>query len=143
MYVLTGMSLRAQVTPFRESGKWGIKNEQTVLVPPTYDTIPGFDSTGSICIACHKTKAASANKFIKVMVTTYACNYLNRKGEKLYVKTSNNDTCSAFSLAKNSVKQYQGNSPYFVASVKGKKFLLTKDFVQHTFKEYNEIFLCD
>jgi hypothetical protein len=135
------MKVSAQASTFRENGKWGIKDAQQVIVAPVYDTIHGIDSTNTICLACYKTKAASANKFIKVMVTTYSCNYLNRQGEKLYVKTTNNDTCSVFSLAKNSVKQFQGSSPFFVASVKGKKFLLTKDFVQHTFKEYNEIYL--
>src|SRR5687768_17147769 len=99
------MSVSAQVTTFRDAGKWGIKDDQQVIVAPVFDTIHGFDSTNTVCLACYKTKAASANKFIKVMVTTYSCNYLSRQGQKLYVKTTSNDTCSVFSLAKNSVKQ--------------------------------------
>src|SRR5205085_1500045 len=94
-------------------------------------------------LACHKTKTASANKFMKVLSTTYSCNYLSKKNERLFVKNQNGDTCSVFSLAKNSLKQYQGNSGYFIATVKTKKYLFKKDFTQLTFNDYQDIAFCE
>jgi hypothetical protein len=120
-----------------------MKEKEQVIIKPIYDTIFNFDSTGKICLACYKTKTSSASKFIILMVTTYSCNYLYKKNEKLYIKTSSNDTCSLFSLGKNSIRQYSGNTPLFVASVKNKKYMLTKDFLQLTFKDYQEISLCE
>jgi hypothetical protein len=133
-------NLVGQTTPFQENSKWGIKENHKTIVDPIYDTIFNFDSTGKVCLACYRTKTASASKFIKMMVTTYYCNYLNRKQKRLSIKTETNDTCTVFSYGKKAVKQYLNNSPYFVVSVKNKKYLLEKrDFKQLTFKGYHDI----
>jgi len=90
-------------------------------------------------MACYKSKSASANKFIKVTTTSYACNYMNKKNEHLIIRNATNDTFSVFSLSKKVVKQYFDNSPYFTVTAKGKKHLLYKNFEQITFKGYYEI----
>lgn len=110
-----------------------------MIIRPIYDTIFNFDSTGAVCLACYKSKSASANKFIKVTTTSYACNYLNKKNERLVIRNVANDTFSVFSINKSTLKNYSGNSPYFVVTSKGKKHLLYKNFQQITFKGYHDI----
>ncbi len=110
-----------------------------MIIKPVYDTIFNFDSTGVVCLACYKSKSASTNKFIKVTTTTYACNYLNKKSERLVIRNVANDTFSVFSINKNTIKNYSGNSPYFTVLSKGKKHLLYKNFQQITFKGYHDI----
>jgi hypothetical protein len=138
LFTITGFS---QTVPFRENAKWGIKENEKMIINPVYDTIFNFDSTNKICLACYRTKSASANKFIKVFTTTYSCNYLNKKNERLMIRNMHNDTISVFALTKNSQKQYWGNSPFFVVSTKNKKFLLNKNFDQLTYKGYHDISL--
>lgn len=131
--------ISSQIAPFREKGKWGARENGNVIVKPVFDTIFGYDSTGKVCLACFKTRTASANKFMKLVTTTYYCNYLDRAGNRLIVRNSNGDTSSVFSYGKHTLKQYLGGSPYFVVSVKGKKNLVRKDFRQITFNGYHEI----
>lgn len=73
------------------------------------------------------------------MTVTYACNYLNKKNERLIIKNENADTCSVFSLGKSTLKQFRQNSPVFVAATKGKKHLIGKNFKQLSFKGYYDI----
>lgn len=134
---LCGKTLHAQLQ--RENNKWGFLKENTYLIPPNYDTIFGFDSTNTICLACCRIKTGSVNKFINVRVTSYNCHYYNQSGQSLIIRNQLNDTFSVFSLAKNSIRQYKNTSPFFTATVKGKKYLLTKDFKQQTFNDYAEI----
>jgi hypothetical protein len=139
LYLLVSFCGSAQTKPFTENSKWGIKEDNKVIVEAIYDTIFNFDSTGKVCLACFKTRTASANKFIKLLVTTYSCNYLNKKRKRLSIKTPSNDTCTVFAYAKNSIKQYNHSNNYLVATVKGKKYLADKNFKQLTFKPYQEI----
>lgn len=126
--------------PFKENSKWGIKEHESIIIKPVYDTIFDFDNTGKVCLACYKTKGLSANKFIKTYTTVYACNYLNKQAGKLKIKTSENDTCTVFSLGKNSVKQFNDDQKHFIVSFKSKKYIVNKDFSQVTFKGYHEIY---
>ena len=127
--------------PFKENLKWGIKENETIIIKPVYDTVFNFDNTGKVCLACFKTKGVSANKFIRTYTTVYACNYLNKQGNKLQIRTFSNDTCSVFSLGKNSVKQFNDNSTSFVLTSKQKKYLVNKDFTQSIYKSFDEIYL--
>ncbi|PBQ32547.1 hypothetical protein CNR22_12450 [Sphingobacteriaceae bacterium] len=138
------LSFFSQTSPFRENGKWGIwqpsnDGDNRIIIKPVYDTIFNFDSTAQVCLACFKTKTASANKFIKVTTTTYACNYLNKKNERLIIRNTAKDTFSVFALNKNVVKAYNDNRQYFTVTMKGKKNLVYKNFQQLTFKGYHEI----
>ena len=141
LLVVSSKLLLSQTLPFRENAKWGIKESESIIIKPVYDTIFNFDSTGKVCMACFRTKAASANKFIKVLTTTYYCNYINKKGERLIIRNTANDTTSVFSFSKNSLKQYNGSSPFFIVNAKGKKHILYKNFDQITFKGYYDISL--
>ena len=67
----------AQALPVRENAKWGMRDKEQMIIKPIYDTIFNFDSTGKVCLACFKTKTLSSNKFMKVMVTNYSCNYIH------------------------------------------------------------------
>jgi hypothetical protein len=138
IFLLLLQLFRAQTVTFRANEKWGIKENENVIIPPVYDTVFNYDATGKVCLACFKVKSTSANKFMKVMSTSFNCNYLNKKNEKLKIRNGR-DTCSVFSLGKSSVKQYTENSPTFVASVKGKKHLVDKDFRQLTRRGYHDI----
>lgn len=129
----------SQTVTFRENNKWGIKENESVIIKPIYDTIFNFDSTGRVCMACYKAKSASANKFIKVTTTSYSCNYLNKKNELLIIRNTLNDTFSVFSYNKNALKLYSGSSPYFTVASKGKKHIVYKNFQQLTFKGYYDV----
>ena len=89
-------NLHSQTVAFRDATKWGVKENESVIIKPIYDTIFAFDSTDKVCMACFRIKSASANKFIKVTTTSYACNYLNKKGERLVIRNQKNDTTSVF-----------------------------------------------
>jgi hypothetical protein len=143
LLIISGSKLLSQTEFFNEGKKWGLRSGEQVIVQPVYDTIYPFDSTNKICLACHRYKTASANKFMKVLTTSYACNYLNNKGEKLVVKNKKGDTCSIFAYNKSSLAQYSGRSPYFTASAKNRKFLLTKDFVQLTYNNYHDVVMSE
>jgi hypothetical protein len=133
--------LTSQTIPFKENLKWGIKENETVIIKPVYDTIFNYDNSGKVCLACFKTKGVSPNKFIKTYTTVYTCNYLNKLGDRLKIKTEVADTCSVFSLGKTAVKQFNDHPKYFILSSKGKKYLVNKDFTQPIFKGYNELYL--
>lgn len=140
-YLLSSTAVFCQPQIFKELNKWGIIERDTVLIKPIFDTVFNFDAKGKVCLACNKLKTPSANRFIKIVSVTYNCNYLNKKGKRLMVIPEGSDSaCSIFSLTKQSVKQYQEDEKYIIASVKNKKFLVTKDFKQITFKNYSEIY---
>jgi len=141
--IILFLSLNAfcQSHTFKEINKWGIKENDKVIISPVYDTIFDFDVTNKVCLACTKSKVTSATRFIKSTGTIYNCAYLNRKGERLVIKADDKDTLSVFSLNKQCVKQYQEDPKYIIASVKNRKFLIDKDFNQITTKEYTNIVL--
>jgi hypothetical protein len=143
VFMCSGFSqnLHSQTVPFKENMKWGIKENEHVIIKPVYDTIFNFDNAGKICLACFKAKALSPNRFIKTYTINYSCNYLNRQGDRLKIKTDEADTCSVFSLGKNTIKQYNDNINYFVAFSKNKKYLVAKDLNQSIFKGYSEIYV--
>jgi hypothetical protein len=127
-----------QTVPFKENTRWGIRNETNIIVPAIYDTIFNYDSTGKVCLGCFKLKSASANRFIKVISTAYSCNYLDKNNQRLTIRNGG-DTCSVFSLAKNTIAQFLNNDTLFTANVKGRNHLVTKDFRQITSKGYKNI----
>lgn len=132
-------SIISQTIPFKDAGKWGIKGNDGVIIKPLYDSIINFDSTGKTCLACYKTMAASANKFIKTYVKTYLCNYLNPNGKYLTIKTMSGDTTSVFTLHKYTARQFSENKNYFAVSVKSKKYLVDREFNQVTVNGYYDI----
>lgn len=131
----------AQTLLFKENAKWGIKENDQNIIPAIYDTVFNFDETGQVCLGCHKIRIQSANKFIKSFTTNYSCNYLNKKNTRLRVKTEENDTCSVFSLGKNTGRQFSENAREYIVSSKNKKYVVGKDFRQKTFKGYHDIAL--
>ena len=135
------LSFNAQTIPFKEGLKWGIKENEKIIIKPVYDTVFNFDNAGKVCMACFKTKALSANRFIKTYTIVYSCNYLNKNSNRLQIKTDDNDTASVFALGKTTIKQYNDDLNYFIVSAKNKKYLIDKEFEQRTFKGYNEVFI--
>jgi hypothetical protein len=131
----------SQTTLFKDNTKWGIKQAETIVVKPIFDTVFNFDSSGRVCMACYKLKVASANKFIKTLTTVYSCNYLNKKAERLVIKTKDADTCSVFWLTKNAERQLNEYANYFIVSSKSKKYLVEKNFNQPIYNGYHEIYL--
>ena len=136
--LIATLTTNAQTIAFKENSKWGIKDPSVIIVPAVYDTAFNFDATGQLCLACFRIKTATANKFMRVLATSYACNYLDKKNKRLVIRNGK-DTCSVFSLGKNTLSEYQGDGPYFVANVKGSEHLLTKDFKQLTSRGYHYI----
>lgn len=141
---LIAISSFSQTSIFRENGKWGIKENNNILIRPIHDTIFNFDSTGKVCLGCNSIKSPHPNKYIKTPVYSFQCRYYDRKGNILTVKDSGGDTTSTFDLLKNTVKEFNNNS-YLMRvavkenSIKDHKFLITKDFTQLTFKRYDDI----
>lgn len=136
---LFSLLLTGQTKVFKEASKWGIKDKETVIIAPLYDSIFNFDKEGKVCLACFKHRTVSNNKIMKTVNINYSCNYLNRAGKTLIIHNRKGDTCSVFSLGKNTVAQYTENSGVFVASAKGKRFLIDKNFNQLTLKGYHDI----
>lgn len=134
--------LSAQTTAFRENGKWGLTEKGITAIPAVYDTLVFNDSTGATCLACYKVMSPSTNKFIKVLTKSYQCNYLDKSGTRLVIKTQGSDTCSVFKLAKQTVRQFTESAAYFVAAVKNQKFLISRDFQQLSFGNYYDIGFC-
>lgn len=140
LFVICSGNAFCQTETFKELTKWGIKENDKVIIKPVYDTAFNFDNNGKVCLVCNKAKTPSANRFIRVMSVTYNCNYLDKTGKRLMIIPYGSDTaCSIFSLTKQAVKQYTEDPKYIIVSVKGRRFLVTKDFKQITFKEYSEI----
>jgi hypothetical protein len=133
----------AQPKPFRENGKWGIRENGAAIVAPVYDTVFNFDPSGRLCMACHKNKTATSSKFIKITTSSYSCHYLNKKNERLTLRNRAGDTTTVFSLVKNSVQQYMSGEEIFTVTTRGKKFLVDKNFRQYTFRGYRDIALSD
>ncbi len=132
----------SQTTPFKNNLKWGIKQNDKVVIDAVYDTIFNFDISGRVCLGCVKFRNPSPNKFIKVNTTGYVCNYVNSNNKILTIKNDISDTCSVFSLSKNSVKELYEEKNYFIVTTKNKKYLINKNFNQLTFKGYTTISLC-
>ncbi len=135
------VKLTAQPQAFKTGAKWGIKKNEQIVIDAVYDTIFNFDNTNKVCLACFKIKGANANRFIKLVTTTYACNYLNAGKKILTIKTDTKDTASVFSLSKNSLKELYDDKNYFTATFKNKKYLIDKKFKQITFNGYHSIVL--
>ena len=129
----------AQPIVFRENNKWGIKDNGNLIVKPVYDSVFNFSVSNKVCLACHKTVAASQNKFIKSLTKVFLCNYRNHENSRLIITTDKNDTTSVFTLGKNTIKQLRDNPSFFVVSVKSKKYLIDKFFNQITYKGYHDI----
>lgn len=138
-FFLISAGLASQTLTFKDKTGWGIKDGEQIILPPVYDTVFAFDASEKVCLACYKTKTASANKFIKVTTIAFSCNYFNKQHQRLQVKTEGNDTCSIFILGKNTVRLYNDNPDYFTVSVKNRKNLISKDFKQLTYKGYYDI----
>lgn len=139
LFLLSVKSLQSQCRIEKQNSKWGIKENETFIVPAVYDTIFNFDSTNRVCLACFKIRKAASSQFIKTMTTSYACNYLNKKAERFVARSEYGDTLSVFSLGKSTVASFQGNQDIFVVTAKGKKNLINKDFKQLTFKGYQDV----
>src|SRR6185436_3085749 len=107
---------------------WGIKENEQVILPAVYDTVFDFDASGRVCLACHRVKNSSSSKFIRITTSSFTCNYLNQNNQRLTIRNRSGDTCSIFSLGRNSVQQYNTPGEIFVVGAKGKKFLVDKNF---------------
>lgn len=133
------INIIAQPLPYKENSKWGIKEDNAVIIKPVYDTLFNYNGSGKVCLACYKAMVPSSNKFIKTLTKIYACNYIDREDKRLVVKTEGNDTCSVFTLGKHTLKQFSENPTYFIVSVKSKKHLVDNNFRQLTFKGYHDL----
>jgi hypothetical protein len=127
----------AQSVIKRENGTWSLFKDGK-KISPSYDTIYDFDPTGKVCLGCHKRRTQLPNKLIKVFTTSYSCNYLNNKGTRLQIKMPGNDTCSVFGLTKSSVAS-KNEPEAFAVSVNNRRYLVSKDFRQLTFKGHHDI----
>ncbi len=140
-FLVFAQNTNAQTLPFKADIKWGVKENDKIIIKPVYDTVFNFDNTGKVCLACFKAKTLSANRFIKTYTAVYSCNYLNKENKRLELKTEDADTCTVFTLGKTTIKQYNDDPNYFVVSSKNKKYLVNKNFEQQTFKGYTEVFI--
>lgn len=139
LIVISNQVFFAQTKVFKEGTKWGIKENETVLIAPLYDSIFNFDKEGKVCLACYKLRTVSNNKIMKTVNVTFNCRYLNKQNKKLVIQNKRGDTCSIFNLSKHAVELYNDNPHHFVASAKGKRFLIDKELNQLTFKGYYDI----
>jgi hypothetical protein len=143
LLVLSCFLMYAQKEPkpktFLKGNKMGCEWNGKEIIPPVYDTIFAFDATNTICMACNEVKA-TPSKFIKVATKSYECKYLNKNNQAFYLKRTVKDSSCLFGISKNTVKQYQSLSNYFVATYGGKKYLVSKNFNVITPSPFNEIY---
>ncbi|MBK9285860.1 MAG: hypothetical protein IPM51_16315 [Sphingobacteriaceae bacterium] len=144
LLVLLLNGVRAQTTLFKEGDKWGMKEGESVLIKPIYDSIFNFDSLNKVCLVCFETVSAHPNKFIKTLIHSYHCNYLNKSGERLVIHLESGDTNSVFQLQKHTSEQLNTKSEYLTVGVKSAdmhdhRYLVNKDFKQITKKAYEDI----
>ena len=143
LLILAFHMAKSQSVCFKENNKWGIKENEKIIIPAVYDSVFNFDKQMKVCLACFKNKSTNTNKFIKVTSNKMYCNYLNHESKRLILRTALRDTFSVFLFGKNTVQQYNENDTLFKVSYKNNKYLVKKDFTQLTFKEYYDIDLCD
>src|SRR6476620_3148592 len=106
---LSFLLLHAQPSPWHDGKKWGMRDNEKTFLSPVYDTVFAFDSTGRVCMACSQYTGVTRANGMKTTSSAFACNYFNKKKEKLRIRVPGNDTCSVFGLSKNSVSLYQKN----------------------------------
>jgi hypothetical protein len=120
-----------------DKGQWALFREGK-KISGSYDTIFDFDASGKVCIGCFRRRTQLPNKLIKVYTTSWSCNYLNAAGQRLRIKVPGNDSCSVFGLSKNSVAA-KNASDLFPVTVSNKRYLVSRDFAQLTFKGLNDV----
>ncbi|MBX3163319.1 MAG: hypothetical protein KF900_02470 [Bacteroidetes bacterium] len=132
----------AQTQTFRgENNKWGIKENERIIIPAVYDTLFNFDKEGNVCLACYRIKTTTTRNAMTITKTNHYCRYLNKNNNCLVIHINNNtDTCSVFQLSKNSVELYNDTFPFFAVSAKHKKYMVDKNFKQLTFVPYHNIY---
>src|SRR5687767_4744795 len=111
-------AIQSQTATFTENKKWGIKENEKIIIPAVYDTIFNFESSGRVCLGCQRVKNSSSSKFIRITTSSYTCNYLNQNNQRLIIRNRAGDTCSSFSLGRHTVQQYNGPSEIFAVGAK-------------------------
>lgn len=142
IFLIFPLCFFAQTQPFRgENNRWGISENEKILIPAVYDTIFNFDQEQKVCLACYRVKTTTNRNMMTITKTNHYCRYLNKQNQALSIKIeTHSDTCSVFQLSKNAVEWYQDTFPFFVVSAKNKKYLVDKNFKQLTFVPYHNIY---
>jgi hypothetical protein len=129
---------KAQLQIIKNKKKLGITYNGKQIVPAGYDSLIGFNS--NVCMLCVRKPMPSTNKFIRTLVPTMVCSYFNSKGERLVLKVNEKDTTSCFALSKNALEDFTKFGSMFKTFYNQKKYLVDFDFVQKTYKPYDNVF---
>lgn len=132
-------TFNGQTVAFKEQGKWGIKENEKIIISPKYDTIFNFAPDGDVCLACFVLDIANANKFIKSHTKKLTCNYLNKRNQALKITLDSGDSSTVFSFGNTTLDQLYENPSGFVVAAHGKKYLIDKNFKQLTFNGYEDV----
>lgn len=116
------------ISSFKQNGKWGFKQSQSVIIEPQYDTVFGFDQTNKICLVGKINPAKrSVNPLTKQIKIEFTYYYINPENNKLFIRTSGTDSTNEVMVNRQTVSQYHNNNPAFVAMTGNKKFLVSKN----------------
>lgn len=129
------------LSAYKLGTKWGFKQGQAIVIEPQYDSVFGFDQTHQICLVGNEDAAKrSINSLTRQVRKEYTFNYINTKNQKLYFKAPQGlDSSSNVNVNKQTASLYLGKNQTFVASVNGKKMLVTKKGVQLSNASYDNI----
>lgn len=129
------------LSAFKQDKKWGFKQGETIVIQAQYDSVFGFDQTNQICLVGNEDAAKrSINSLTKQVRKEYVFNYINTKNQKMYFKAplAIDSVCNV-NVNKQTASLYLGNTNVFVASVDGKKMLVTKKGVRISTAAYDNI----
>lgn len=129
---------KAQFQVTKSNKKLGIAYNGIQIVPNNYDSLVGFNS--NICMVCVNKLMPSTNKFIRALVPTLVCNYFNQNGQRLIMKVNDKDTTSCFALSRHAKEDLTALGALFKVYYNQKKYLVDFNFVQKTFKPYDNVF---
>jgi len=138
LFCLINLHSKAQFQVTKSNKKLGIAYNGKQIVQNSYDSLVGFNS--NICMVCVNKPMPSSNKFIRTLVPTLVCSYFNQNGQRLVVKVNDKDTTSCFALSRNALEDLTKLGSLFKVYYNQKKYLVDLNFIQKTFKSYDNVF---
>ncbi len=78
------LTFSQKITAFRADKKWGYKEGETIIIPPSYDTAFAFDKSNRLALVANKNAFnTSVNPLTGEELPVYDYSFINKKNEKL------------------------------------------------------------
>lgn len=135
--------LSQTITPFKQTGKWGFKKGEAVIIEAQYDSIFGFDATQQIALVCNlNPKKNFINPLTKELKKIYDFYYITPTNTKVNLMLPDlKNPVNEFANQQKLQKEYLGTQAHFVIFYDGKNYLFNKNGKQITTTPYDNIYL--